>query len=34
LPKSIAIDGAEVNAKTKVGGLYEGDLFGEMSCLN
>jgi Fe-S-cluster-containing hydrogenase component 2/CRP-like cAMP-binding protein len=34
IPKSIAIDGANVNAKTKVGGLYEGDLFGEMSCLN
>ncbi len=34
LPKSIAIDGADVNAKTKIGGLYEGDLFGEMSCLN
>lgn len=34
LPKSIAIDGADVNAATKVGGLYEGDLFGEMSCLN
>ena len=34
LPKSIAIDGADVNATTKVGGLYEGDLFGEMSCLN
>lgn len=34
LPKSIAIDGADVNATTKVGGMYEGDLFGEMSCLN
>lgn len=34
LPKSIAIDGADVNATTKVGGLFEGDLFGEMSCLN
>ncbi len=34
LPRSIAIDGADVNAKTKVGAMYEGDLFGEMSCLN
>lgn len=34
LPKSIAIDGADVNSTTKIGAMYEGDLFGEMSCLN
>ena len=34
LPKSIAVDGANVNSATKIGAMYEGDLFGEMSCLN
>jgi Fe-S-cluster-containing hydrogenase component 2 len=34
LPKWIAIDGADVNAQTKMAPLHEGDLFGEMSCIN
>ncbi len=34
LPKWIAIDGADVNAETKMAPLHEGDLFGEMSCMN
>ena len=34
LPKWIAIDGADVNAATKMAPLHEGDLFGEMSCMN
>ncbi len=34
LPKWIAIDGADVNAATKMASLHEGDLFGEMSCMN
>jgi len=34
LPKWIAIDGADVNAATKMAPLHEGDLFGEMSCIN
>lgn len=34
LPKWIAIDGADVNVTTKMAPLHEGDLFGEMSCMN
>ncbi|TXT38432.1 MAG: cyclic nucleotide-binding protein [Planctomycetota bacterium] len=34
LPKWIAIDGADVNVETKMAPLHEGDLFGEMSCIN
>mgnify|MGYP003390176334 CR=1 FL=1 len=34
LPKWIAIDGADVNVATKMAPLHEGDLFGEMSCIN
>lgn len=34
LPKWIAIDGADVNAATKMAPLHESDLFGEMSCIN
>lgn len=34
LPKWIAIDGADVNSETKMAPLHEGDLFGEMSCIN
>ena len=34
LPKWIAIDGADVNAATKMAPLHEADLFGEMSCMN
>ncbi len=34
LPKWIAIDGADVNAATKMAAFHEGDLFGEMSCMN
>lgn len=34
LPKSIVIDGADIDSETMIGAMYEGDLFGEMSCLN
>lgn len=34
LPKWIPIDGADVSAETKMASLHEGDLFGEMSCIN
>ena len=34
LPKWIAIDGADVSVETKMAPLHEGDLFGEMSCIN
>ena len=34
LPKWIAIDGADVDVETRMAPLHEGDLFGEMSCIN
>lgn len=34
LPRWIAIDGADVSVETKMAPLHEGDLFGEMSCIN